>query len=100
MNFENVTIVDAPEVTLAPNDEAGDLLLHFYRALGWNGEDILDPCKVRTTKEVYNHLGDLMCERYPNPIRVAMFLLNKGPGTENYIPPNKVYLIDGWIKPS
>ena len=99
LNTTNITVVDVPDVFLAPDEKAGDLLLHFYRALGWNGEDVLDPCKVRTTKEVYNMLYDRMLERYTNPVGVGMYMVNSGPGTEDYIPPGKVYLIEGWITP-
>ena len=96
----SVAIVDVPDVSLAPDEQAGELLLHFYRALGWNGEDTLDPCKIRTTKEVFNSLYDQIYERCPDPIDVGMFMVNRGPGTEDYIPPGKVYLLDGWIRPS
>ena len=41
-----ITIADAPEVSLDEDEKAGDVLLKFYRALGWNGEDILEPCKI------------------------------------------------------
>ena len=92
-----IKIVDVPDVSLAPDESAGDLLLHFYRALGWNGEDMLDPCKIRTTKEVFNHLHSKMYERCPDPVGVGMFLVNRGPGTEDNIPQNKVFLLEGWI---
>jgi len=29
-----------------------------------------------------------------------MYMVNRGPGTEDYIPENKVYLFEGWIKPA
>ena len=99
LNAVNVTIVDAPDVSLTPDDKTGDLLLHFYRALGWNGEDILDPCKVRTTKEVYGKLYEQMCERCPDYAGVGMLLMNSGPGTEDNIPHGKVYLMEGWVTP-
>ena len=100
MNKQTITIVDAPEVSLAQNENAGELLLHFFRALGWNGEDFLDPCKIRTTKEVYNRLYDQIYERCPDPVGVGMFMVNSGPGTEDYIPPGKVYLLEGWTRPA
>jgi len=96
----NIIVVDAPEVSLAPDDKAGDLLLNFYRALGWNGDDQLDPCKIRTTKEVYNRLHDQIYKHCPEPVTVGMFMVNSGPGTEDYIPPGKVYLLEGWITPA
>jgi hypothetical protein len=73
--------------------------LKFFRALGWNGEDILDPCKIRTTKEVYDRLYDIMYDRCPDPVGVGMFMVNRGPGTDNCVPPGKVYLLEGWVSP-
>jgi hypothetical protein len=99
-NATIIIVVDAPEVSLAPDDKAGDLLLHFFRALGWNGADILDPCKIRTTQEVYDRLYDKIYEQCPDPVSVGMFMVNSGPGTENYIPAGKVYLLEGWITPA
>ena len=98
-NAATIMVVDAPEVSLAPDDKAGDLLLHFFRALGWNGNDILDPCKIRTTKEVYHRLYDQMLEKCPDPVGVGMHLCNSGPGTDDCVPPGKVYLLEGWVNP-
>ena len=99
-NAITITVVDAPDVSLAPDEEAGELLLHFYRALGWNGDDILDPCKIRTTKEVYDGLYNQMYERCPDAIGVGMFMVNRGPGVDSHIPTGKVHLSEGWIKPA
>lgn len=92
-------VVDAPEVSLAENEQAGELLLHFYRALGWNGEDILDPRKVRTTQEIHNRLNEQMRERCPDFLSIGLFLMNSGPGVDNFIPTGKVHLLEGWITP-
>ena len=98
-NKQTITVVDAPVVTLAEDEKAGDVLLKFFRALGWNGDDYLDPCKIRTTKAVYENLYDIMYDRCPDPVGVGMFMVNRGPGTEDYIAPGKVYLLDGWVTP-
>ena len=45
-NRKIVAILDEPEINLMEDEHAGDVLLKFYRALGWNGEDILNPCRV------------------------------------------------------
>jgi len=95
-----ITVVDAPEVSLGADEEAGELLLHFYRSLGWNGSDLLDPCKVRTTKEVFDRLYRQMNERCLDATGLGMFMVNKGPGTEDYIPAGKVHLLEGWIIPN
>jgi hypothetical protein len=97
---ETVVIVDAPAVSLTENEQAGDVLLKFYRELGWNGSDTLDPCKIRTTKAVYKGLYDAMFERCPEPVGVGMFMVNRGPGTDDHIKPGKVHLLDGWIAPA
>ena len=92
-----VGILDAPEISLTEEEKAGDGLLKFYSALGWNGEDILDPCKVRTTKAVYTQLYDLMFKKCADAVTVGLALVNRGPGVDANIPINKVYLLDGWI---
>lgn len=100
INKQIITVVDAPVITLSEDEKAGDVLLKFYHALGWNGEDYLDPCKIRTTKAVYNRLYDTMYERCPDPVGVGMHMVNRGPGTDDYIPPGKVHLLEGWITPA
>ena len=93
-----VAILDAPEISLGEDEKAGDGLLKFYRALGWNGEDFLDTCKIRTTKAVYTKLFDLIFEKYPDTQTIGYGLMNMGPGVDEDIPPNKVYLLEGWVK--
>jgi hypothetical protein len=100
MNKTIITIVDAPEVTLEEHDKAGDVLLKFYSALGWNGEDFLDPSKIRTTKAVFDGLYNIMFEKVPDPVSVGMLMCNSGPGTDERIPPGKVVLLEGWVKPT
>ena len=94
MNKTTIVVVDAPEVSLTEDEKAGDVLLKFYRALGWNGKDILDPCKIRTTKAVYNRLRDMMFEKCSDSVSVGAFIINKGPGTDDYIPSEKVHLLE------
>ena len=100
MSKQIVTIVDVPNVSLAENEKAGEALLKFFRALGWNGDDYLDPSKIRTTKDVYNRLYDVMYDKCPDPVAVGMLMVNRGPGTDDFVPPEKVYLYEGWITPS
>lgn len=93
------SIVDAPNISLTESEKAGEALLKFYRALGWNGIDVLDPSKVRTTKAVFNHLYDVMYDKCLDPVGVGMTLVNSGPGADTDVPPGKVYLLKGWITP-
>lgn len=87
-------IIVAPEIDINNAEYAGDIFLNFYRALGWNGEDNVDPRRVRTTEAVYTGLVDAIKEKYPNP--VGMTMVNWGPGVDDNIPPGKVYLLKGW----
>jgi len=96
----NFTIVDAPDISLAEGENAGEVLLHFFRALGWNGDDYVDPSKIRTTHDVYYRLYDLMYEKVPNAISVGFHMVNRGPGVDDHIPQDKVHLLDGWIIPA
>jgi hypothetical protein len=100
VNKQTITVVDAPEIALLEDEKAGDALLKFYRALGWNGDDKLDPCKVRTTREVFSNLFEVMRSGCPDTMSVGMMMVNIGPGTNDYIPPGKVYLLEGWITPA
>jgi len=99
MNKQTITVVDAPEVSLSENENPIEALVKFYRALGWNGMDTLNPCKVRTTKLVFNYLHEVMNRRCPNSGEAGMIMVNIGPGVDDYIPPGKVYLLEGWITP-
>ena len=100
MKSTTITVIDAPVITLADNEKAGEALLKFFRALGWNGDDYLDPCKIRTTKAVFDSLYDVMYNRCPDPVGVGMLMCNRGPGTDAHIPPGKIYLYEGWITPA
>ena len=95
-----IIVLDSPKVSLEPGQKGGDLLLNFYRALGWNGMDYLDPRQVRTTKEVYCNLYDQIYRYCPDSLTVGMLMVNSGPSTEEHIPPNKVYLHEGWTRPA
>jgi len=89
--------LDAPEITLEGEENAGEVLLKFYSALGWNREDSLDPCKVITTDAIWNGLYDLMIERISDTVAVGMHMVNSGPSVRENIPPGKVCLLPGWI---
>ena len=99
MDGQIISTIDAPEVILSEGELAGDVLLKFYRDLGWNGQDFLDPCKVRTTKDVFANLHSVMSKAGPDSLSVGMTLVNVGPGTDDYVPPGKVCLLEGWTRP-
>ncbi len=94
-------IADAPEIIAEEDDLAGDILLNFFEALGWNPEThIIDPRKIRTTKAVFCRLCDLMTEKCGDAFSAGAFMVNKGPGADDNIPEGKVYLLKGWIQPN
>ena len=99
MSKQVITIADAPDISLAENEMAGEALLKFFRALGWNGDDYLDPSKIRTTKDVYSRLYDVMYEKCPDSMGISMLMVNNGPGTDDFVPPEKVCLYEGWVTP-
>ena len=100
MERRSVTVLDAPVISLDESELAGDALIKFYQALGWNGQDIVDPSKVRTTKAVFDRLYDLMREKCPDGVTVGMAMVNKGPGVDEHIAPGKVHLLADWVIPS
>jgi hypothetical protein len=99
MSKKIITVVDAPLVTLSENEKAGEVLTKFYRALGWNGDDKLDPSKIHTTKPVFDYLYEIMYDKCPDPVGVGMAMVNIGPSVDDNIPPGKVYLFEEWITP-
>ena len=55
--------------------------------------------KFSVTSDTFS-MGDSVDIRWTDgPTSEAMLMVNSGPGTEDYIPPGKVYLIEGWIIP-
>jgi hypothetical protein len=39
-----------------------------------------------------------MLEKCPDPVGVGMAIVNRGPSVDVYVPPEKVYLHDGWVR--
>jgi len=99
MDGQIISTVDAPEVIILKDDIAEEVLCKFYRDLGWNGQDFLDPRKVRTTKAVFCNFLDVLKKGFPNNIGIPILMLNIGPGTDEYVPPGKVCLLEGWTRP-
>jgi len=92
-------VVAAPDITLMEADYIG-VLVQFYKALGWNGEDVLDPTKVRSTKAVFQNLYDEMQKHDPDNTAIGGFLVNKGPGVDDDLLANTVRLLPGWVAPA
>lgn len=97
-SVEDVKVAVIPRSENYKKDEAGNILLDFFRGLGWNGEDTVKPTKIRTTTEVFDQLYDAIRVAYgsPNPIGIGMLMCNNGPGTDDEVPTGKVILLKGW----
>ena len=96
-----VKIVEAPEISLIEGDTPVDVLIKFYRAIGWNGKNTLDPRKVRTTQEVYNYLHGIMLEKCIDKdySTIGFLMVNNAPGVDDNITTSKIYLLEGWTLP-
>ena len=99
MERTSITVVDAPKFVLSETKTAGETLLKFYRELGWNGQDVLDPRKVLTTKDIFNNLYDAVFEKFSDTMGVSVLMANNGPKTNELVPQGKVHLLEGWTIP-
>ena len=99
--MESFIVVDAPPpfVLLKEHEPAGNALLNFYEALGWNKTDLLDPTKVVTTKAVFDSIYNAMREKCDDYVGVSMLMANNGPSVDKRVPEDKVVLKQGWVKP-
>ena len=92
------TIVDAPEIRYEEGQLAGDILLNFYRDLGWDSEtQTLDPNKVKTTNSIYYGIRDATEEICPDPVAIGMHMVNRGPSVDDCVEEGKVHLFEGWV---
>jgi hypothetical protein len=89
--------VDVPVIDTEAAENAGDILLNFYRNIGWNGDDALDVRKVRISKRVYNNLIEAMKEKCTEHSNLSEIIVTYAPGVDSDIPSNKVYLLKGWV---
>ena len=79
--------------------EPEDILINFYKALGWDSEKyILDPRKVKTTLEIYNILYEKIFEIAPDAVGVGMLMVNNGPSVDDNIPDGQIVLLEGWLE--
>ena len=96
MTGQIVAVVEAPIIKLDEGEHPTNALLKFYYALGWNGEDAIDPCKIRITEAVYYRICDVMMEHLPENTVVGAFMVDKAPSVDKKVPHGKVCLLAGW----
>ena len=93
-------ILTAPTIRLEEGQEAEEILLNFFKDLGWNPKlNGLKPSKIRTSKMVFDTLLIAICEKSAHPANVGAFMVDKGPSVDDDIPINTVYLLEGWLLP-
>jgi hypothetical protein len=83
----------------------GDRLVEFYKKLGWDGESMVDPAKVRLCEKDWQDLVGAEMERakklYPDvspgtvAFEVGFLWVNKGPSSGGNTP-GMVELLPGW----
>jgi hypothetical protein len=75
-------------------------LTKFYELLGWDGENNIDPTKVRLNEEDLEALIKNEMENAKKfgltAIDVGFLWLNKGPGGDKDIEKGTILLKDGW----
>jgi len=95
-----LAVVDAPDFGLFESELPGDVLVGFYKTLGWDAANYtVDPCKVRTTQAIFDGLYELMLTKCPDYLTIGMAMVNKGPGVDEDVPAGKVFLLEGWVNP-
>ena len=103
-----IQTINAPALRLDENQTPPDILLNFYRDLGWNSEDDLHPTKVVTTNAVFNGLIDSIIKGFEDgnysdsavddlSLSVGIFVMNKGPSVDGTVEEGKVHLHEGWV---
>lgn len=73
-------------------------LLNFYKALGWDGEQIVDPTRVILNSADRKVLVEAEMDADPaHRVEINMFWMNSGPSSRTDIPRGKVLLQEGWV---
>ena len=99
-NFKNKTIAritPTPEITFEKEKLTSNALLNFYRALGWNKVDYLNPKKIRVSHETYKELLSKLRDETSNAKETEMFFVNYAPGVDECVPNEIVVMLDGWV---
>jgi len=100
LKFKGVlSIIDAPIVVLANDGNPAEALVKFYKDLGWNPGDYINPKKVKVAKDVYDNIISTIHENCSFYDYIEEFVVNLSPSLDEEVPPGKVYLLKGWTMP-
>jgi len=102
MNYKKEDIIktlDFSRLDIAEAQKPGDILINFFKALGWDSNKyILNPTKIKTTKEIYNALYDKIFEKVPDAVSVGMLMVNNGPSVDESLSAGQIVLLEGWLE--
>jgi hypothetical protein len=81
-------------------DDTSEVLVNFFKDLGWDERKEVDPTKVKMAKEDINLLVQHMMNfgtDVSEKAAIGMLFVNKGPSSSESVPKGKVLLEEGWI---
>jgi hypothetical protein len=80
------TVLSFPDIEV--ND--GESLLEFFKAMGWDGEVMLNPVKIKVNPKRWKE----MCEGFTNLTDKFSFM-NYGPSAKDSVPYDEVHMYEG-----
>jgi len=100
-----VRVVDLPEFEEIKGKEAGETLCNLFQYL--IPEDMerpvdIDPRKIKCNHEDCKKLISSIQDEVKDDqeLKVALMWMNQGPSANRDIPPNKIYLQQGFMQPA
>ena len=94
-----VKILNYDDLDIEETCEPAQILINFYKALGWDSDKyIINPSKIKTTKEIYNALYDKIFEKVPDAVSVGMLMVNNGPSVDESLSAGQIVLLEGWLE--
>ena len=89
--------MECPNTDPLAADSAEEYLIGFYRHIGWNGQDTLDPKKIvmseRQWQEIAASLNSL--PREPGEMAAGFAWMNWGPSADKRVPYGKIDVREG-----
>jgi hypothetical protein len=101
MSNKVISVVDAPIISRDEGEKEAYTLFEFYKSLGWNGKDRLDPCKILVSKNVLSWLYEVVYEKLFESMSIMAIIdiSKKTPSVSADVPQGKVHLLEGWVAP-
>jgi hypothetical protein len=93
-------VVKMPKFEPVTQENMIEALFNWYRSLGWNGKDELDPKRIIISHTDWSEI----CKQYINAgdSRGGLFFMNYSPSSDEFkeekVKPGTVLLKDGWVR--